>query len=235
MRRFRVLCSALFALFVLGSVMVGSAVALPSILFLATGPGSLNGTNATTTTALQGEEGQLTGTGVELTLEANSRGLEGINLGTYLAFFKAVKHLTKNCATPGDPSGNVLIVGNLYHLVFDTLKGAAGTLGVAALFLVAQFLIDCEGFNLKIEGSALGLVHPINKEVQTTESLSGSLLCASTVASQGKPLESQYWDDAGNPQVAKLTVTVAGIKSEGCESVGNEVALKPSKAIEIMG
>lgn len=226
MRRLAILGVVLLAL---AAISVGTAHALPSVLFLPTDPQSatLSGTNSTVVTKLLSEAEDLEGKGVTLTMELNGVS----NLGTYLMWFKEVKKGTKRCSTPGDASGNILI-NNAFHLVYDTLGQA---LGVAALFLVTEVLIDCESSSRKLKGSELGLVKPINTE---TFAMSGqekiSLLCAF----EGEPSENVYWNDAGSISLAKLEATVGGSTIEACENVAEPLGLsqlRMGEMIEIMG
>lgn len=210
-----------------------TAIALPSILFLSgeTVPVKIEGTTAASDkTQLEGESAVIEGEGVELKIELTSTVGP---LGAYSGWFKNIKAAgtAKKCETAGDSAGNVLVTGE-GHLVFDTLGRTLGQAGVAALVLIPESEVLCEGANFKIRGSKLALGSPVNSEILPSGSFSGSLRCS---AQPGRPIDRVYWNEAGGTSVVKLeTKPNGGLFEEACENLETNIQLTPSKMVETM-
>lgn len=231
MRSLKALCLSVLGLCALAGVLAGAVSALPSILFLAmeTVPVKIMGENATVLTALESESAPLTGSGLKLELEFASAAEP---LGPYTATFSGVKSGVKRCKSGTEAAGTV-VVRDEAHLVFDTLGNSLGQAGIAALLLVGEFEILCEGANFKVAGSVLALLKPVNKEVLMTESFESILRC--NPAAPTVPLERNYWNEAGTKSIARLLAKPnGGPFEEACVNVATNLNLKPNKMLEIM-
>lgn len=230
MGRLKVLSHVFIAACAVGIIVSSSAsAALPVLLFL---PGEgvpveLKGAS-TTKWELQEKLGELiAGQGVQFALKFNTA---GSNLGPFESWLLAAEEPIgkEKCKTTGDAAGNVLL-GNEVHLVFDSLT----PLGVAALFLIVENTpIDCGVLEIKLRGNLLGLITPINTEVLTSGRFKLIIRCK---AMNGQPSEKTYWNAAGEARTAKLEVSAGLGFEEGCVNVNEEVALAPTKMLEIMG
>jgi hypothetical protein len=243
MKRVKVLLLAFVALSALAGILSGSALALPTLLFLGTEqvPLLINSLgNAGVATELQNTGGSgIQGEGITLEitfLTASS------NLGQFLARFRKTHKtvLTDLCFTTG-LSEEINVHGEV-HLVYDSLS----PLGVATLFLVPEFKITCkegaaEGLEITVKGSVLGLVKPINTEIGTTEHGEGIQACGGKNESgkAGKPVETKYWNAAGTELHPLLESEFGGGFKASCQLIGatttSSIPLTPTKMVEIMG
>jgi hypothetical protein len=228
-------------------------IPLPTILFLSGGPTVLFNTLPSKihaqlqTTAVKAIESE------GLDLELTFLNLNNMSLGEYLVFFENYKKVggssTEECKTSGSANGVVNLHGEI-HLVYDRLASETGGLGVGTLFLVPETAIHCfEGstetavFDMK--GSLLGLVKPILKETAANENtIEATLYCSGTTAGKtGKPLETRYWNDKGEPQEARIEVEAGKGIEKGCLLIGGSnnsgsgsiVTLLPNEMVEIDG
>lgn len=198
----------------------------------------LNASSSSIATQLQTSAAKpLSGTGLKLELTFLDP-----NVAESLVRFQAVKKSSSvSCNTEGLGSGEVLIKGAI-RLVYDSLSSESGGLGVGTLFEIPETTIKCfeggtETAKIKVKGSSLGLVKPINKEVEAgSNTIEGSLYCSSTT---GKPAETRYWNESGELKESLLEVE-AGLGIErGCELIGGStsqvVTLLPNEMLEIAG
>jgi hypothetical protein len=242
MTRAKVLLLALVAVGVAAFAVVPSAFASgPTLLFSGgNGPTVLLKTktdnpNNGIAGELQSELATIASSGLffEITLLQTASGVEGI----YLVLFLKSKITTgekPECNTSKDAAGEILLPTNTAKLVYDTLSPA---LGVAALLNVSKVEIECKALKLKVEGSVLSLIKPINTAIPANKEEIESFTACS--AKFGIPSEKKYWNSAGTELEASLKVTVGGEKVEGCESTSQDtnkaVLLSSNKAIETMG
>jgi hypothetical protein len=243
MKRVKVFLLAFVALSALAGILSGSALALPTLLFLGTEqvPLLINSLgNATTPTELQNTGGSaIKGEGITLEitfLTASS------NLGQFLARFRKTfkEKAAFHCFTTG-LTEEINVHGEV-HLVYDSLS----PLGVATLFLVPEFEISCkEGaepvLEVKVKGSVLGLVKPINTEIGTTEHGEGIQACGGKNESgkAGKPVETKYWNESGTELHPALESEFGSGFKASCQLIGatttSSIPLTPTKMVEIMG
>jgi hypothetical protein len=238
MKRFKLLLLfGLLASSALSSVTTTEpAFALPTLLFL---PGegvpfrltyakSAN-TVPTSLRTTAGEE--LSGEGIKLVVNFTSA---TVNLAPYeLLFLNVTTEIEPgehtDCNTAGDNTGEVILPsGGEVHLVFDSLT----PLGVAGMFLVPEFEVKCAAEKIKIKGSVLGLIAPINTEVAV---MSNSLLGSFTCAGGNRAAESKYWNAAGElTQAPTLLANFGAGFVQSCVSL-NLTLLPKEKMIELMG
>jgi hypothetical protein len=169
MKHLKIAGLLLASLFALGLTAVSAFAVLPD-LGLLSGEKFPVGAKATSSaaTALETSGGSvLTGKGVEGQVEWTSLSA----LGVYTSEFKEVDKGTKKCETAGAGGGNVLVGGEV-HLVFTS----TAPLTVAALALVPEITIECEGLNVKVRGAVLGTYEgPLNADFTSfTGELKGS-------------------------------------------------------------
>ena len=245
MKRVKLLFLAFAAVSALVSVMAASAsaAALPTLLFL-TGAGNEGPTVLFNTlpskifSQIQTETAKpLENEG--LNLELTFLNLNNMSKGEYLVRFLKVKTKTagEECETAGTGLGNILIHGTI-NLVYDSLS----PLGVGTLFEIPETTIKCFKAGvlekaIKVKGSVLGLVKPINTWVEKgSNTIEVLTRCSSTA---GKPAETRYWNDSGVAQGVSLEVEIGKGFEEGCELVGGNasqvVTLLPTKMVEIDG
>jgi hypothetical protein len=199
-----------------------ASAAEPTILFLSpeTFPVELDSFSDSVGTELKGVAGFLVGLGYVYNLTETSASAK-----TYSVDFHVVSKGGELCNSPGDPSGTILISANPYKLVFDSLS----PLGVAALFTVNEFTIECHFNKLKVKGDVLGLLTPINTE---GTAFKGNLHCSATGT---KPAETKFWNSAGAEETAKLEANFGTGFKEVCLEIEGEQDITASKMIEIMG
>jgi hypothetical protein len=179
--------------------------------------------SSTAATALETSGGSvLTGKGVETKLEWTTLA----SLGSYTARFKEVVKGTKKCETTGAGAGNVLVGGEV-HLVFTSTS----PLTVAALFLVPELTVECEGLNVKLKGSALGTFEgALNTDLTTfSDELKGS---------KGTPGMTAYFNDGGTIVTAELLSSVEGgtfKKSSQNVAEKQKFTVEASKMITVTG
>jgi hypothetical protein len=135
------------------------------------------------------------------------------------------------CSTPGDRTGEELLPLNLFLLVYDSLT----PLGVAALLLVSEFTVECGALKIKLKGSMLWLITPINKKLaKGSDEAMGTLHCSA--AKNGVPTESKYWNEKAELALIPTLLTNFGagfVKS--CEEIVPPITLLPSEEMELMG
>ena len=240
MKRIKVFLLAFVALSAVAGILSGSALALPTLLFLAgeAVPLTISSLgNATTPTELQNTGGSgIKGEGITLEitfLTASS------NLGQFLARFrKTKKSATDLCSNTG-LTEEINVHGSV-SLVDDSLSPA----GVATLFEVPEFVITCkegsEELGVKVKGSVLGLVKPISTELLTTQTGEGIQACGgkNEAGKAGKPVETKYWNAAGTELHPLLESEFGSGFKASCQLIGatttTSIPLKPSKMVEVM-
>jgi hypothetical protein len=181
---------------------------------------------------LQSTAAKLNGEGflTELSLLTNAgKEISGI----YTTLFLEVANGTTKCDTSGDRTGEVLVPQGEVSLVFDSLT----VLGVAGEFTVPEFKIECGTLKLKVKGSVLGLITPINREAGAgSNTLQGALRCTSTF---GQAAETKYWTNTGLEDTAKLEVTAGAGFELACELIGttstSTFSLLPNRVVEFIG
>ena len=246
MKRVKLLLLAFVALSALAGILSSSALALPTLLFLSSEnvPLLINSLgNSTIPTELQSTGASaVKGEGITLEitfLTANS------NLGVFLARFrKTKKTATEPCNTAG-LTEEINVLGEV-HLVYDSLASTGG-LGVATLFLVPEFTILCqEGgvvvAEVKVKGSVLGLVKPINTYIEkNVAGLEGIQACGgkNEAGKAGKPVETKYWNTAGTELHPALESEFGSGFKASCQLIGatttSTIPLTPNKMVELMG
>jgi hypothetical protein len=214
----------------LGAVMASSAfAALPTIL-----PGTgltISGSGGEgTLRTLAGTEVVCTGNTAEVKFAANT------NLAPVHISFTACKSPTLGGAkctglTDTASSGTILALGEI-HLVFDKL-GSGTSLGVAGLFLIEELGFECGALaTVKVKGSVLCLISPINVKVKTTET--ATLKCEELPPKTGDPKETEYWNAAGEKQAPLLLTSINGGTFES-SAENAEAKLKATTEYELMG
>jgi hypothetical protein len=199
MKRLKTAGLLLASLFALGLTATSAFAALPDLGLLSKEafPGEAKA-SSTAAWALEFSSGSfLTGKGVNTEFLWTKLSA----LGLYTAEFKDFVKGTRDCESSGAGAGNVLIGGEV-HLVFTAL--APPTLTVAALFLVPELTIECEGENLKVKGSMLETFEgPLNTDITTFSSeLKGS---------QGIQNITKYFNDNGTSVSAELLFGLEGL------------------------
>src|ERR1700691_3344078 len=231
MGRLKVFCLMLFALLVVGGGFAGSAVALPSILLLPEDAGKsllLSSLTNTSVTRLETSAGLLTGAGVKVKLHFPNA---ATNLGLIeVTFTEVEKAETGKCKTAtATVEGEVIVPKTSFHLVFDSLT----LLGVAALILVPEFSATCGAeATVSFKGNVLSLISPISKEILVSEELGSSTRCSAT---RGIPVDTSYWNGAGEKGKALLLGKLGLAFEEACQNIAATVQLKGNIMAEIMG
>jgi hypothetical protein len=176
-------------------------------------------------TALETELSKLAGEGALLTIKLPE--VPG-NSGTYELLFVKVKEPTSKseCNSEGDAAGEVLIHGT-FQLVFDSLT----ILGVASLLLINEIPITCGSLKVKVKGSLLTLLTPLNTEILTTAEASATLHCKSL----GVPADKQWWTESGSVLQVKFEANLGTGFEAACENVAATIKLQPTRMIEILG
>jgi hypothetical protein len=231
LRRLKMSCLAVLAVCVLGSAAAVSAIALPAVLLLGGEVGSLLLRSLTNTfiASLQTAISTYLGEGVLLVLHFPNA---ATNLGTYeYLILKMLETGSKEtCHTPGDAEGEVLFPRREFHLVFDSLT----VLGVAALILVPEFEFVCGNGTqkVKVKGSLLALLTPINTEVLVGGDFRFVMRCGKFGAAE----ETKFWNSSGVLQstLFEANVGIGGFE-QACLDIRGTVLLGTSRMAEIMG
>jgi hypothetical protein len=225
--------------------MAASALASgPTLLFPASnGPTVLISTPPepnTIPTKLESTAGKLVGSGVlsEFTLLQLTSPEPNVS-GIYTSLFLNVKEELApeaKCHSEGDPTGEVLVPGGTLLLVYDAL-GTGSALGVAARLSVPEFKVICGTNKLKIKGSVLSLITPINTVVAANSNTAqGSLRCSATA---DLAEETRYWNQKGTEEHVELSESNGAGFEKACELIGSTststITLLPNKEIEIDG
>jgi hypothetical protein len=214
----------------LGSIVAGSAIALPAVLLLGSEVGSLLLRSLTNTFVASLQTGISTylGEGVLIVLHFPNA---ATNLGTYeYLILKMLETRSKEtCHTPGDAEGEVLFPRREFHLVFDSLT----VLGVAALLLVPEFEFVCGNGTqkVKVKGSVLALLTPINTEVLVGGDFQFVIRCAKFGAAE----ETKFWNASGVLQSTLFEANVGVGFEQACLDIRGTVLLGTSRMAEIMG
>ena len=207
MRHIKALLIAALALAAFSSIAASANAALPSLLQLAgTTSGVLEATSKTAATKFTGIV-NLTGTGYKFNLTSN---FEMTSLGPALLWFLKALFGTKNCKSPGDTTGNVLVPSE-----WHTVLAASG--GGANLFLVLVLVngtltVECEGTTILVTGNELVNAEPFGKEVTVFTANTGK--CTGNT-----PAFVNYLNDAGTSTAAALKSETGGLKSATCQEV----------------
>jgi hypothetical protein len=236
----RVFFLMLFAALATCVAMASSASAeLPKILFLGGNQVATEIKSLANTIEghLETAASELKGKGALVVLHLTAAATEP--LGAADVLFENVVLNGKNCNTSGDGVGLVLlpdVSGNQteWHLVFDAL-GSGTALKVAVLFLVPEFEIICGTAKLKVKGSVLALVTPINTEVLETANSAEFESQPKCSATHGKPEDLTWYNNAGTAQTAQLLAKFGLNFEEACEQLNSVIKLQPTTMIEIMG
>jgi hypothetical protein len=212
---------------------------LPTILLSseATWPAELTGPadqpNNEIKFELQNREGAFF-PGKGLSLLFSFTNLKDIADGTYLERLLDVEEPVERtkCTGSGDRTGEVLLSMNLLLLVYDTMT----PLGIAALLLVNEFELVCEGWGpIKVRGSMLVLLEPLNERLEKeTIIMHGTLHCAS--GAEGVPMESKYWNEKAELTLIPTLLANFGAGFEKvCQEIVPPITLLPSEEVELMG
>jgi hypothetical protein len=117
--------------------------------------------------------------------------------------------------------------------VFDSLT----VLGVAGRFAVPEVKIACGTNKLKMKGSVLILITPIDTEFANGSNTGQGALRCSTVSGQAS--ESKYWTNEDVEGTVKLEASNGAGFEPACELIGTTATstftLLPNKAIEVIG
>jgi hypothetical protein len=222
MRGLKRLGLALASMVVLGITATSALAALPDlhVTLESKFPVSAVAESTKATTGLATAGGSvLTGTGVKTTITYT----ELSSLGKYVAVFTSVVKGAKKCKTGTEAAGTVKIEGEL-HLVYAELTPK---LVVAALFLVPKTTIECEGLNVKVEGSVLGTYNgKVNSEI--TE-FKGALL-----GEKGKQALTKYENDEGKVVEAVLLSEAGAGFTKSSQNVSEELTFKSAQMFEIL-
>jgi hypothetical protein len=200
----------------------------PTILFLA-GEGtplelSSEGLPNEIQSELQTGTEALTADGLSLVLNTTGG---SPNSGEYSLALKNVTDKSNHCNTSGDKEGEVLMSGNEYSLAYDALGTA---LGVAELLSFKELSITCGTSKVKLKGSLLTPLEPINKEVSSNAL--GEVFCPAT---KGTPAQTKYWNSSGEEKTAKFELNFGVGYEQASMAVTGAIALTFSKMIEVMG
>ncbi len=186
---------------------------------------------------LQSSAAKLEGKGMllEITL-LNTATTSGI--GIYLVLFLEVKDAStgETCSTSGDATGEVLLPTSTILLVSTT--SSTGALQVGLLLDISEFTMKCPGGSeVKLKGSVLGYVEPIESKIGKESNTSqGALRCTST---SGVPEKTKFTNQKGEAGVANLKIKAGGLNETGCLLLTNSstgtITLLPTKAVELFG
>ena len=139
----------------------------------------------------------------------------------------------EKCHSEGDAQGEVLVPQGTILLVYDSLS----PLGVSARLTVPEVKILCGTTKIKIKGSVLSLIAPINSIVKKGSTTTQSAThCTSTI---GEAEDTRYWNQSGVEEHVKLEVNGGVSFEKACLLIGttstSTISLIPDKEIEIDG
>ncbi|HTA32572.1 MAG TPA: hypothetical protein VK721_04025 [Solirubrobacteraceae bacterium] len=226
MKRLQALCLALVAVSVVGAYMAGIASASsPTLLFLVgeEAPMELKGTSTTNKVSIESVGADITATGYLLELLV---AMGGPNSGQAKLLYTGSKLNGNNCKTEGDGEGLILIDNGEWHLVY--ISRMPLILGV--LYTTPTTIIKCGFVMDRIQGSFVVPFGPANKFVTTTESFKVAVKCGSG----DKEEHTKYFNSAGEEETAKFESNDGTGFESACMNITEEVALTPTKMIEVM-
>jgi len=193
MQRLKILGLTLMAVFALSAIASTTAsAALPSILNEKkeeVAPSFTGNSGGTEFVKLNGKKIECTASTAEGLFE------KGKPLGLFHIHFTGCSGLAgATCTGEGDKEKEILVLGT-FHIVYDKLLNE-GSLGAAILFLIPRFHFTCTLLGVKVlilvQGQVLCLIKPINAFAKHFE-----VDCEQSA--KGDPLETTYWNDAGEP------------------------------------
>jgi hypothetical protein len=246
MRLFKIMFGTVVGVIAVGCALAASASATgPTLLFPSGGgPTVLIESEKepnTIKSSLQSTSSKLTGEGflIEITLLQLTSPVPNVS-GIYTVLFLKVEETVapkEKCHSEGDSQGEVLVPQGTILLVYDAL-GTGEALGVAGRLAVPEVKILCgTAFHIKVKGSVLSLLKPVNTIVKPGSSTTQSgTYCNSTV---GEATETRYWNQSGVEEHTKLEANGGVSFEKACELIGttstSTISLIPNKEIEIDG
>jgi hypothetical protein len=243
MRLFKVLFVTVVGVAAVGCALAASALATgPTLLFPGgNGPTVLINSEKdpnSIMTSLQSEAAKIEGEGllVEITLLQLTLPVPNVS-GIYTVLFLKTKESVGThplCHSEGDAQEEILVPQGTVLLVYDSLS----PLGVAARLSVPEVKILCGTANkIKVKGSVLSLITPINTIIASgSNTTQSATYCSTTV---GRAQETRYWNQSGVEEHTKLEASNGGGFEAACELIGTSltstITLLPNKEIEIDG
>jgi hypothetical protein len=243
MRLFKVLCAIVVSVVAVGCALAASAFASgPTLLFPSGGgptvliesekePNTIKSSVQSTSAKFEAEGFLIQFTLLELTSPVPNV------FGIYTMLKLKVKESVApkaECHSEGDAQGEVLVPQGTVLLVYDSLS----PLGVAARLAIPEVKILCgTTTKIKVKGSILGLITPINTIVKAgSNTTQFAVHCTSTV---GEPAETRYWNQSGVEEHVKLEANAGVSFEKACLLIGttstSTITLLPNKEIEIDG
>jgi len=177
-------------------------------------------------TKLESKSGKLEGKGVSVELEDTKAGAIS---GKGKVVFLKVKNGATECNTEGAASGEVVLSGLEWRLVFTNVTP---TLGILYTLPKAATIV-CGKVKVQLEGSVIASISPINMELSTSEAFSSKESCKESEQELSAYLTQEAEEEEGKS--AELKVNFGLGKEKACENIEGEVKLQPSKMLEVVG
>jgi hypothetical protein len=226
MHHLRLIGAALTTIFVLGTVMAVSALALPTLL-----PETITSFTGKKAGSSEIEELKANGETIDCTEDVSSNDTVEANhhLGLYHEHLSGCTAASKllTCTGLGESSGVILELGS-WHLVYDSLAPNLSNDPVAFLFLVDTIHFECGGrlFIIPLGGMQLCLILNPTALTRVFE------MHCNKAASANRPEETKYYNEAGAlVGIGALTESENEGTAEGDALVGLYTLTLPAAAL----